>query len=89
VLHSAIARRRPVGTVVVHSDRGSQFRARAFRAVLTAAGVRGSTGRVAAAGDNAAMDSFQLAPAEEGLEPSLLETRAELSYEVIQWIEHT
>ena len=29
---SAIARRRPEGTVVVHSDRGGQFRSRAFRA---------------------------------------------------------
>jgi transposase InsO family protein len=33
-LRSAIARRRPAGTVVVHSERGSQFRSRAFRAVL-------------------------------------------------------
>src|SRR5581483_6089061 len=40
-LRSAIARRRPDGTVVVHSDRGSQFRSRAFRAVLSAAGLTG------------------------------------------------
>ena len=33
-LRAAIARRQPHGTVVVHSDRGSQFRSRAFRAVL-------------------------------------------------------
>ena len=35
----------PVDTVIVHSDRGGQFRYRAFRAVLTAAGLRGSMGR--------------------------------------------
>jgi transposase InsO family protein len=52
------ARRQPKGVVVVHSDRGSQFRARSFRAVLTAAGLQGSMGRVASAGDNAAMESW-------------------------------
>jgi transposase InsO family protein len=57
-LRSAIARRQPHGTVIVHSDRGAQFRSRAFRAVLRAAGLRGSMGRVASAGDNAAMESF-------------------------------
>jgi len=40
-LRAAIARRHPNGVVVVHSDRGSQFRARSFRAVLTAAGLQG------------------------------------------------
>ena len=47
-----------MGTVIVHSDRGSQFRSRDFVAVLKAAGLSGSMGRVAAAGDNAAMESF-------------------------------
>jgi transposase InsO family protein len=57
-LRSAIARRQPAGTVVVHSDRGGQFRSRAFRATLKANGLTGSMGRVAAAADNAAMESF-------------------------------
>ncbi len=57
-LRSAIARRQPKATVVVHSDRGGQFRARAFQATLKANGLTGSMGRVAAAGDNAAMESF-------------------------------
>lgn len=56
-LRSAIARRQPRGTVVVHSDRGSQFRSRAFRATLKTAELTGSMGRVGAAGDNAAMES--------------------------------
>jgi transposase InsO family protein len=51
-------RRQPEGTVVVHSDRGGQFRSRAFRATLKADGLTGSMGRVAAAGANAAMESF-------------------------------
>ncbi len=57
-LRLAIARRQPQGTVVVYSDRGSQCRSRSFRAVLKAVGLTGSMGRVAAAGGNAAMESF-------------------------------
>ena len=37
-LRSAVARRRPEATVVVHSDRGGQFRSRALRAALKANG---------------------------------------------------
>jgi transposase InsO family protein len=88
-LRSAIARRQPVGTVIVHSDRGGQFRARSFRAVLTAAGLRGSMGRVAAAGDNAAMESFHSLLQKNVLNRRRWRTRAELRYEVIHWIEHT
>jgi transposase InsO family protein len=89
-LRSAIARRQPRGTVIVHSDRGGQFRARAFRATLKANGLTGSMGRVAAAGDNAAMESFYAL-----LQKNVLDrrrrwrTRSELAYEIIVWIEHT
>ena len=89
-LRSAIARRQPTGTVVVHSDRGGQFRARAFRAVLRSAELTGSMGRVGAAGDNAAMESFYSL-----LQKNVLNrrrrwrTRAELRYEIVHWIEHT
>ena len=55
-LRAAIARRQPDGVVIVHADRVSQFRARSFQAVLKAAGLTGSMGRVASAGDNAAME---------------------------------
>ena len=44
-LCTAIARRSPAGTVVVHSDRGSQFRARRYVAVLKAINLTGSMGR--------------------------------------------
>jgi putative transposase len=88
-LRSAIARRRPQGTVIVHSDRGGQFRARTFRAVLTAAGLRGSMGRVASAGDNAAMESFHALLQKNVLNRRRWRTRAELRYEIITWIEHT
>jgi transposase InsO family protein len=88
-LRSAIARRQPVGTVIVHSDRGGQFRARAFRAVLKAAGLRGSMGRVAAAADNAAMESFHALLQKNVLDQRRWRTRSELRYAIVHWIEHT
>jgi putative transposase len=88
-LRSAIARRRPHGTVVVHSDRGSQFRSRAFRSVLTATGLTGSMGRVASAGDNAAMESFFALLQKNVLNQRRWRTRSELRYEILTWIERT
>ena len=88
-LRMAIARRQPVGTVVVHSDRGSQFRSRAFRAVLSGAGLTGSMGRVAAAGDNAAMESFHSLLQKNVLNRRRWRTRDELHDAIVHWIEHT
>jgi len=88
-LRSAVARRRPSGTVVVHSDRGSQFRSRAFRSVLGAAGLTGSMGRVASAGDNAAMESFFSLLQKNVLDRHGWATRSELRYAIVTWIEHT
>lgn len=88
-LRSAIARRQPAGTVIVHSDRGGQFRSRSFQAVIRAAGLQGSMGRVASAGDNAAMESFHALLQKNVLNRRRWRTRDELRYEVITWIEHT
>jgi putative transposase len=44
-LRTAVARRRPAGVVIVHGDRGSQFRARSFQAVLTTTGLQGTDQR--------------------------------------------
>ena len=57
-LRNAITLREPTQTVIVHSDRGSQFRSAAFVATLRRHGLTGSMGRVGACGDNAAMESF-------------------------------
>ena len=60
-LTSAVARRggpAAVAGCVVHSDRGSQLRSRKFVRALAANGLVGSMGRVGAAGDNAAMESY-------------------------------
>ena len=88
-LRMAIMRRLPCGTTIIHSDRGSQFRSRAFRAVLSAAGLTGSMGRVASAGDNAAMESFHSLLQKNVLNRQRWATRDQLRYAVIHWIEHT
>ena len=88
-LRSAIARRQPVGTVIVHSDRGGQFRSRDFCAILKAAGLIGSMGRVASAGDNAAMESFYSLLQKNVLNRHSWKTRDALAYEITYWIEHT
>ena len=88
-LRSAIARRQPHGTVVVHSDRGGQFRSRKFHALLKAHHLTGSMGRVAAAGDNAPMESFHSLLQKNVLNRKRWRTRAELHFEIVRWIEHT
>src|SRR4051794_33759729 len=61
-LDNAVARRAVDGAgvagCIVHSDRGSQFRSRKFVHALNRHTMTGSMGRVGAAGDNAAMESF-------------------------------
>jgi putative transposase len=88
-LRQAVARRRPKGIVICHSDRGGQFRARSFVAVLKASGITGSMGRVASAGDNAAMESFHSLLQKNVLDRHRWATRDDLAYAVISWIEHT
>jgi transposase InsO family protein len=88
-LRSAVARRQPTATVIIHSDRGGQFRSRKFRAVLTANKLTGSMGRVSSAGDNAAMESFYSLLQKNVLDRRRWRTRAELRYAIVYWIEHT
>ncbi len=85
-LRMAIQRRRPVGTTV-HSDRGSQFRSRRFVHALSSAGLVGSMGRVGAAGDNAAMESFFALLQKNVLDQRSWASRQELRLEIVRWIE--
>ena len=66
-----------------------QFRSRAFRAVLSANGLQGSMGRVASAGDNAAMESFFSLLQKNVLDQQRWKTRSELRLAIITWIERT
>ena len=87
-LRMAIQRRRPVGTTV-HSDRGSQFRSRRFVLALSRAGLIGSMGRVGAAGDNAAMESFFALLQKNVLDQNSWGTRQQLRLAIVTWIEAT
>ncbi|WP_282828229.1 IS3 family transposase [Gulosibacter sediminis] len=88
-LDSAVARRGDVAGCIVHSDRGSQFRSRKFLRALTRHDLLGSMGRVAAAGDNAAMESFFSLLQKNVLDRQSWATREELRIAIVSWIERT
>ncbi|UOX93025.1 IS3 family transposase [Amycolatopsis sp. FBCC-B4732] len=85
-LRNAIALRDP-RDVVVHSDRGAQFRSGAYRRLLRAHGLAGSMGRVGACGDNAAMESFFSLLQKNVLDTRRWRTREELRLAIVSWIE--
>lgn len=88
-LNNAVARRGEVAGCVVHSDRGSQFRSRKFVHALNRHGMVGSMGRVGAAGDNAAMESFFSLLQKNVLDRRPWATREELRIAIVTWIERT
>ncbi len=88
-LSSAVARRGDVDGCILHSDRGSQFRSRKFVHALHHHGMVGSMGRVGAAGDNAAMESFFSLLQKNVLDRRRWDTRAQLRIAIVTWIERT
>lgn len=73
--------------VIVHSDRGSQFRSRKFCQALKRYKLKGSMGRVGACGDNAAMESFFSLLQKNVLDRQHWATRLELRLAIVGWIE--
>jgi transposase InsO family protein len=88
-LEMAVARRGDVAGCILHSDRGSQFRARKVHRALARHGMVGSMGQVGAAGDNAAMESFFSLLQKNVLDRRAWTTRDELRIEIVTWIERT
>lgn len=88
-LENAVARRGDVSGCLVHSDRGSQFRSRKFAHALNRHGLLGSMGRVGAAGDNAAMESFFSLLQKNVLNKRSWADRHQLRLAVVFWIERT
>ena len=92
-LDSAAARRRADGVDVagcmMHTDRGSQSRSRTFVHAINRHGLAGSTGRVSAAGDNAAMESFFALLQKNVLDRRIWTTREALRMAIVTWIERT
>jgi hypothetical protein len=88
-LNHAVARRGDVAGCIVHSDRGSQFRSRKFVRAVGRHEMVGSMGRVGAAGDNAAMESFFSLLQKNVLNRQPWATREELRIALVTWIERT
>ncbi len=65
------------------------FRSRKVAAVLTRHGLAGSMGRVGAAGDNAALESFFALLQKNVLDRRVWATRQELRIAIVTWIERT
>lgn len=87
-LRNAIALRGPIGTIV-HSDRGSQFRAGKFVRALRSGGLIGSMGRTGTCADNAAMESFFALVQHNVFNRQRWATREDLRLAIVVWIERT
>jgi putative transposase len=88
-LSNAVARRGEVAGCILHTDRGSQFRSRRFVHALSRYEMAGSMGRVGAAGDNAAMESFFSLLQKNVLDRRRWDSREELRIAIVTWIERT
>ena len=88
-LRMAILLRGRPREVIVHSDRGGQFRSKKFIMVLRNNDLIGSMGRVSSAGDNAAMESFFALLQKNVLSRRTWATREELRLAIVTWIERT
>jgi transposase InsO family protein len=85
----AVARRGDVAGCVLHSDRGSQFRARKVHRTLAQFQMVGSMGQVGTAADNAAMESFFALLQKNVLNTRRWATRDQLRVAIVTWIERT
>ena len=71
----------------VNGDRGSQFRSKKVVRRLRNNGLKGSMGRVASSGDNAAMESFFSLLQKNVLDTRHWTSREELRLAIVVWIE--
>jgi transposase InsO family protein len=88
-LETAVARRGDVAGCILHTDRGSQFRARKLHRALARHRMVGSMGQVGTAADNAAMESFFALLQRNVLDRRRWTTRDELRIAIVTWIERT
>ena len=88
-LRNAIIARNPPPGCIVHSDRGSPFRSKAFVRMLKNNKLKGSMGRVGACGDNSAVESFFALLQKNVLNQQRWHTRDQLRLAIVQWTEAT
>jgi len=88
-IEMAVARRGDVAGCILHSDRGSQFRARKVQRTLTRHLMVGSMGQIGTAADNATMESFFSLLQKNVLNTRRWDTRDQLRIAIVTWIERT
>ncbi|GLS42906.1 putative transposase [Methylobacterium brachythecii] len=88
-LRAAIEQRRPPPGLIHHSDRGSQYAAEGYRAVLAEHGLVGSMSRRGNPYDNAKVESFMKTLKVEAVYPMAFETFAEAAAALPRFIEET
>ena len=89
-LTNAIATRNIDPGLIVHSDRGGQFRSRKFTRVIDLHDLSGSMGKTGSSPDNAAMESFFALLQKNVLNrKAVWDTREELRTAIVHWIEAT
>lgn len=87
-LRMAVARRHPeAGQLMHHSDRGSEFTAERYRALLAELGIVCSMSRTANCWDNAAMESFFATLAKECTNRERFQTRQEARSAIFEYLE--
>ena len=86
-LRMALAQRRPLATLIVHSDRGSQFASAAYRQVLAQHGLLASMSRAGNCYDNAFIESFWSSLKYELVYHHRFATRAEARTAIFDYIE--
>ncbi len=89
-IETAVARRDgDVAGCIMHSDRGSQYRARKVHRALARHAMVGSMGQVGTAADNAAAESFFALLQKNVLNRQRWANREQLRIAIITWIERT
>ena len=88
-IEAAVARRGDVAGCILHTDRGSQFRARKVHRALARHRMVGSMGNVGTAADNAAMESFFSLLQKNVLNTRRWDSRVQLRIAIVTWIERT
>ncbi len=88
-LGAAVTGRKPAPGCVHHSDRGSQYAAKAYRDELAAKGLKGSMGRRGNPYNNAKAESFMKTLKVEAVYPMAFETFDDVAEHLPRFIEHT
>jgi putative transposase len=86
-LDMALYRRKPLESLIHHSDHGSQYTSLAFTKRLHAVGLHGSMGTVGDALDNAAAESFFATLQTELLDRQVWASRKQLTTSVFDYVE--